>query len=273
MLSKLQKLNILFLLNRALIGDSEMDWYTLFTAVVGYVGVPLLGKIGLTLTAAQLQTLEVAVFGGAVGVVHYFETLFKQKNAAAAQTAAVQAAVANATQPAHAQSATVIDPLNPNAGVGGVVKMVPLFLAIGMGLLAVTGLSGCATLANLFTPTAAPYVQVAVDVAVAAAVGTDTSTQQAKATKIKTIAQQLLAADSSTTATLAAIETTLNAKLVSLNLPPGDLAAAELLTNTLEAVLQAQLANPTTAAKLGTAQVAVADILNDVITATSAYGI
>lgn len=244
-----------------------MDWYTLVTALISSYGIPLLTKWGLTVTPQVAAFINTAAIGGLTGLVHFFETFFKQRKVADA------AAAPGATAASVASSAGIVVPLSSNAGVGGVVKMLPLFFAVGLGLLAVTGLSGCATLGKIFTPTAAPYVQVAVDVAVAAAVGTDSTTQVAKATRIKVIAQQLLAADSSSTATLSAIEVVLNAKLVSLNLPAGDLAAAELLTNTLAAVVQAQLSNPDTAAKLGTAQVQIALVLNDVITATSAYGV
>ncbi len=243
-----------------------MDWYTLVTALISSYGIPLLTKWGLTVTPQVAAFINTAAIGGLTGLVHFFETFFKQRKVADA------AAAPGATAASVASSAGVVSPLNPNAGVGGVVKMLPLFLAIGLAVSAL-GLSGCATIGKIFTPTAAPYVQVAVDVAVATAVGTDSTTQAAKATRIKVIAQQLLAADSSSTATLSAIEAVLNAKLVSLNLPAGDLAAAELLTNTLAAVVQAQLANPDTAAKLGTAQVQIAVVLNDVITATSAYGV
>jgi hypothetical protein len=136
----------------------------------------------------------------------------------------------------------------------------------------IVALSGCAFVSKLSTPAAAPFVQVAVDAAVAGAVGTNPAIAKVKAARIKAIAQQALAADSGTTATLAAVEGVVNAQLVKLNLPPADLAAAQLLTATLTAVIQQQLSSPSAGAVTAQTQVAIAQVLQDVILATSAYG-
>jgi hypothetical protein len=128
-------------------------------------------------------------------------------------------------------------------------------------------LTGCATLAKVFNPTAQPFVQAAVDVAVATAVQKGIA-----AAKIKSLAQQVLAADTGTQVALSTIETIINAKLVALNLPPADLAAGEILTSTLTGLLQMELTGTAASAVTAQTQVYVADICNDLITATSVYG-
>jgi len=140
-------------------------------------------------------------------------------------------------------------------------------------LVALAMLSGCTTLGKVITPAAQPFLQVAVDVAVSQAVGTNPATQKANALKIKNIATQVLAVDTSTQTALSAVEQVVNAKIALLNLPPADLAAAQLLTATLEAVIQTQLQTTTAGAVTATTQVAVADIAQDVITAASAFGV
>ncbi len=131
-----------------------------------------------------------------------------------------------------------------------------------LGIVEIADTAGCALFSN--TSGNAVYVQAAVDVAVATAVQ-----KGIPASQIKKIAQLALAADSGTTATVAAIEQTVSLAISKLNLPPGDLAAANILTAALGAIIQTQLANNTQTA---TAQVAIATVLNDVIIATSAYG-
>lgn len=128
--------------------------------------------------------------------------------------------------------------------------------------------SGCATLEKIVTPAAAPFVQAAVDAAVATAV-----TKGVSAAKIKTIASEILAADTGTQVALSAIESIINQKLVALNLPPADLAAAEILTATLTGIIQLQLTGTAATAITAQTQIAVADIMNDLIVATSAYGV
>jgi hypothetical protein len=130
-------------------------------------------------------------------------------------------------------------------------------------------LCGCSFLGNLVTPTVVPWLQIAVDVAVAQVV----QNNKAKAIQVKAIAQQVLAADSGTNVALAEIETLVNAKIAALKLPPADLAAAQLLAATLEAVVQAKLTSATGAGVTAATQVAVATLCNDVILATSAYGV
>jgi hypothetical protein len=128
--------------------------------------------------------------------------------------------------------------------------------------------TGCATLGKIVTPVAAPFIQAAVDAAVATAVQKGVA-----AAKIKTIASEVLAADTGTQVALSAVESIINQKLVALDLPPADLAAAEILTATLTGVIQLQLTGTAATAITAQTQVAVADIMNDLIVATSAYGV
>jgi hypothetical protein len=148
-----------------------------------------------------------------------------------------------------------------------------LLLLLPLLCLPLFSLSGCATLAKIVTPAAQPFLQVAVDVAVATAVGNDASVQKVRAARIKAIAVEVLTLDTGTQVALSAIEAAVNAKIATLNLPPIDLAAAQLLTSTLTAVIQAKLDATPAGAVTATTQVAISDICNDVISAVSAYGV
>jgi hypothetical protein len=129
--------------------------------------------------------------------------------------------------------------------------------AIVLALLTLPMLHGCATLTS---PGAQPYLLAAVDVAVATA-----ESKGIPATQINSIAKAAVAADTGTTATLAAISTLINGRLTKLNLPPGDLAAAGILEVALSAAISGALANNPNVAQ---AQTAIADVLNDVIQAS-----
>lgn len=119
---------------------------------------------------------------------------------------------------------------------------------------------GCATIAKLATPSAQPYIVVAVDVAVATA-----ESKGVPAAQINAVCKVALAADSGTAATLATVATVVNAEIAKLNLPPADLAAALILEDALSVAIQAQVgANPDVA----TAQAVVANVLQAAIRAT-----
>jgi uncharacterized protein YceK len=60
---------------------------------------------------------------------------------------------------------------------------------------AALGLAGCATLSKITTPGAQPYIQAAVDIAVATTIGNNSATQRDRALQIKAIAQQVLEVD------------------------------------------------------------------------------
>ena len=149
-----------------------------------------------------------------------------------------------------------------------------LALLIGLLMVSAAGLTGCAEISKLSTPAAQPFVQVAVDLAVARAVGTDPTTQQAQALKIKTIAQEVLAIDTGSSVPLSALEATVTAKIATLHLQPADAQAAQILVVTLGALVQQQIGSATTGgAVTPDTKVAVAQICNFVITATSVYGV
>jgi hypothetical protein len=141
----------------------------------------------------------------------------------------------------------------------------------------VFSLSGCAYMASIIQPAAQPFVLAAVDVAVAQTVsnqaGTDVAKQKAVAAKIKAVAQQVLAADTSVTSTVATLEVDLNAKIVALKLPPPDLAAALALAASVEAALTTYIQTTPKGQIVSTTQVAISDICNAVITAAGAYGV
>jgi hypothetical protein len=130
-------------------------------------------------------------------------------------------------------------------------------------LLALTILaSACSTLSNFFgSPTGSAVIVAAVDVAVATA-----EQKGVSAAQINSIARTALAADSGTTATLAAVSALLNNQIAKLNLPAGDLAAAEVLEIALAAAITAKIG---TNASVAAAQTQIAVVLEDVIAVTS----
>lgn len=133
--------------------------------------------------------------------------------------------------------------------------------ALLTGLLAGTMLSGCSTVESTLTsPKSAPYVQAAVDVAIATA-----ESKGISAAQINTIAHQALIADQGAGATLAAVSSIVQAQIAKLRLTAADQAAADIVLAALSASIQTQLqANPT----LAQAQTAAAVVINDVIAAT-----
>jgi hypothetical protein len=121
--------------------------------------------------------------------------------------------------------------------------------------------SGCSTIEGWFgSPNSAPYIQAAVDIAVATA-----ESKGISAAQINSIAKQALAADTGTTATLAAIATLVDQQIAKLKLPAGDQAAANILMAALEAVITAKIGTSKTVAA---AEAATALVLNDVIAAS-----
>lgn len=119
-------------------------------------------------------------------------------------------------------------------------------------------LNGCA----FFSSTAGQDVIVAaVDVAVATA-----EQKGVSAAEINKIARTALAADSGTTATLAAVSSLVNNQIAKLNLPAGDQAAAAILEIALSAAITAKIGNNATVAQV---QASIAVVLQDVIAVTS----
>lgn len=133
---------------------------------------------------------------------------------------------------------------------------------------------GCTTLGNLATPAASPFVQIAVDVGVATAVGVGPAAH-AKAVGISAAAQAALAVDQGNAVTLTVIEAAINAQIAKLNLPPADKLAFGVLTQTLGAIVTQSLSGGAVMTPAGTvtskAQVAIALVLQDVIAACAVY--
>ncbi len=128
-------------------------------------------------------------------------------------------------------------------------------------ILVAVSMTGCAAISNWFgSPSSAPYIQAAVDIAIATAEAKGIS-----ATQINTIAKAALAADSGTTTTLAAVAGLVDSQISKLHLPPGDQAAADILVTAISAAISAKVGTNTSVAN---AQAAAAVVLNDVIAAT-----
>lgn len=133
--------------------------------------------------------------------------------------------------------------------------------------------SDCATLSKITTPAAQPYIQAAVDVAVATFIGTNPPEQKPRAIQIKAIAQEVLALDEGSVLPITQIEGFVNSKIAALRLPPADVAAAQLLMAAITTTVQVEIQNLSTHGNVtNNTQAAVAQILTDVITATAAYG-
>lgn len=140
----------------------------------------------------------------------------------------------------------------------------PMLAILAMTALAGGSLTACSTLPSATTvltaPAYAPYVEAAVDVAVATA-----ESRGITAAQINAIARQAFVADQSASASLAAISSVVTAEIAKLKLPAADQAAIDIVLTALSASVQTQLqANPTVAQ----VQVAAAVVINDVIAAT-----
>lgn len=167
---------------------------------------------------------------------------------------------------------TPVPPSVPNQkGYALMTRSTPFFLPILMALAATAVLlmnSGCALVTKLESPAAQPFDQVAVAAGVDAIVmqAAGTASQAARASSIKTVATQILAADTGTTADLSSLEQIAQAKITALALPPGDQAAAALLLATLDAAINAYSSKLATNATVANAKTAVATVLGWVIT-------
>lgn len=150
-----------------------------------------------------------------------------------------------------------------------------LSLLTALLVLPLLSLSGCATLAKFATPAVQPFEQAAVYAAVGIAVQQGTSDKavwQARATNIKTIALQLEALDTGSTAVVSLLQLELNKKIVALNLQPAELLAAQTLTAAINAVVQTEIASQTNGVLTPQTVVAINQVLTWVTTAAAAYG-
>lgn len=122
------------------------------------------------------------------------------------------------------------------------------------------------------SPAAQPFDAIAVAVAVDTVVGTNTVTQAARAGAVKRIAQEVLAADTGTVATVASLEALAGSKIALLKLPPGDETAVNLLLAVLDTAANTYLAKLSGGATAANTQVAVATVCNWVISEASRLG-
>jgi hypothetical protein len=149
----------------------------------------------------------------------------------------------------------------PPPSAGSVAKL-HLVTILAAGLLALSMLSGCASLsAKVTAPSSQPYVTDAANTAVLIA-----ESQGITAAQINAVAQKALAADSGTTATLATVSSVINAQLAKLSLSPIEALAVSALESGLTAGINQQLQSNTSVAQV---QAAIADVLNAVIKATT----
>lgn len=193
-----------------------------------------------------------AVVAGLAAFVASHATLFSAIPGATPYVAGIVGVSAAVTAALHALG---VDPPKSTTPMGTVAAV------LLTGLLAGTMLSGCSTVESTLTsPKSAPYVQAAVDVAVATA-----ESKGISAAQINTIAHQALIADQGVGATLTAVSSVVQAQIAKLRLTAADQAAADIVLAALSASIQTQLqANPT----LAQAQTAAAVVINDVIAAT-----
>lgn len=136
---------------------------------------------------------------------------------------------------------------------------------------ALVAIAGCATLGQVFTPANAPLVAASIDVAVAVAAGNDAAAAPARANVIRKVAQDLLAVDQGSSATVATVEAALNAEIDKLKLAPVDAAAAKLLTAAFTAAIDAQIQKAIDGKLTPDTRVAIATVLGQIIVATNSY--
>lgn len=134
---------------------------------------------------------------------------------------------------------------------------------------AVVSLSACAYLES---PAAQPLDAVAVAVAVDTVVGTNTVTQAARASAVKKIAADVLAADTGAAATVDSLEAVAAAKVAALQLPPGDAAAAQLFLAIIDTAANTYLAKLTGGATVANTQAAIAVVCNWIIAEATRLG-
>lgn len=144
-------------------------------------------------------------------------------------------------------------------------NMSGFMLGICIVALFAVAMGGCSLVAKLESPAAQPFDAIAVAVGVDTLVGTNLSTQAARAASIKAIAAEVLAVDQGTQATLATLESVAAAKVQALNLPPGDAAASQLLIAALSATINTYVGKLGANAKANEVQVDVAAVLGWVI--------
>jgi hypothetical protein len=211
---------------------------TFLVAIMGSFVVPLATKHGLTLTPDQQTWL---VSGG---------------------MALLMVAMRLVTKTPAGQATPSSPAASPQAGFARLGLLIPLAL---LALAFIVAGSGCATVAKvdaaITSPAAQPYIEAAVDAAVATA-----EVKGVTALQINNAAKAALAADKGVAVSLATISGSVNTQLAKLKLPQKDQAAVAILEVAIDAAIDAKIgANPT----IAKSQAAVADVLQALITATS----
>jgi hypothetical protein len=110
-----------------------------------------------------------------------------------------------------------------------------------------------------------------VNLAVAATVGTNKATAQARAQKIKDVATKILADETALTS-MATLEADINAEIAKANLPGPDLILAQELAAALELSANAYLSATGKGVAVSTVAVEISNVLNQVITEAKAFG-
>lgn len=149
------------------------------------------------------------------------------------------------------------------------MKSFTIGLKLAIASIALCIVSACAYLES---PAAQPFDAIAVAVAVDSVVGTNTVTQAARASAVKRIAQEVLAADTGVTATLDNLEGIATAKVAALKLPPGDQAAAQLFLAVLDTAINQYASKVTGGSNVASTQAAIATVCNWVIAEATRLG-
>lgn len=131
---------------------------------------------------------------------------------------------------------------------------------------------GCSILTKLESPAAQPFDAIAIAVAVDAVVGTNPVVSAPRASAVKTIAQEVLAADTGTLVTVDALFAVAQSKVAALNLAPGDQAAAALFLAVIKGAADQYTLKATSTANAANAQAAIAFVCNAVIAEATRLG-
>lgn len=202
-----------------------------FTSYLSHLAAYVISGVTIVSTLAPATLPPKYAFVTAVATA--IAAAFSHGKAVQANAGSIATAVANAlTDAVNAAPA-------PVASVPAVAKALVMFLALGLTM---TVIHGCASVQSFIgSPTGQTVVIAGVGVAV-----TTAEQKGASAAQINSVAKAVLAADSGSTATVAALTAVVNAQLVKLNVPQGDLVAFQGLELAFDAYLVAKYGSNTT---------------------------
>lgn len=147
------------------------------------------------------------------------------------------------------------------------------FVGFAVGLIIVAffavSMQGCKYLES---PAAQPFDAIAVAVAVDTVAGTNTVTVAARASAIKAIAQDVLAADTGTVVTIDGLLALATGKVAALKLPPGDAAAAQLFLAVIESAINQYVTTLQGGQSVSNVQTSVATVAGWVIAECTRLG-